>query len=193
MKKSRKRIALCIAALTMAAALPVYAQETTQTETTKLSASVDSKYTLTIPQDTSIVFNRTSTELNGTLKVTGNVDTDEKVVVTALSGALHNNTHGVDLPYTLKTAASATTDTETTDTETTDTETKAFTEAEWSESELRAGQTETGKEIQLFIGITEDAWKAAKAGSYEGTITFTATLTKQTEQPGETGQTGETE
>ncbi|MDO4341089.1 MAG: hypothetical protein Q4C91_23945 [Eubacteriales bacterium] len=161
-KISRKLAALLTAAAltgSIAAPMGVWAADT-QTGKTDLNAEVDSTYKLTIPAQTTLTFGAASTKLDGVLKVSGNVDVDEKVTVTATSNALKNASHKVELPYTLMNGQAA------------------FTTANWSETELREGLEGDGKgkELQLSVAITKDAWEAAKAGSYAGSITFTAEL-----------------
>lgn len=51
--------------------------------------------------------------------------------------------------------------------------TAEFTSGEWSETELTAAEP---KGLQLSVAITEDDWKAAKAGAYTGSIMFEAAL-----------------
>lgn len=164
--KKRMVAALLMASLA-AAAIPAYAAEEQQKKDPQeknmtLTTTVDSTYTLTIPQDTNITFGVTSTKLDGMLKVSGNVDVGKSVTVTAAANPLHNDSHDVDLPYMLKLEDAQ----------------DAFKTAVWSEGELRAGLTgaDGGKEIQLFVGIDADDWKEAKAGAYTGSIVFTAKL-----------------
>ena len=161
-RKSGKLAALVTAAAltgSMAAPVSVWAADI-QSQKTDLKTKVTSSYTLTIPAATTIAFNRTSTDLNGVLKVSGNVDVGEKVTVTATPHALNNESHKKELPYTLMKGEAV------------------FETADWSETELREGLKGdgSGKELQLSVAITEEAWKAAKAGSYEGSITFVAKL-----------------
>ena len=156
----QKRIACILGiALLSAAALPVYAQETSQEKTTQLEAEVGSEYTLTIPAKTTIAFNATETDLTGTLKVSGNVLPTQNVTVTATCNPLHNAVQNTNLPYTLKIKDGDT-----------------FSSAQWNEDELRSGQTGDGKQIALSVAITEDEWKKAEAGKYEGSIVFSAEL-----------------
>ncbi len=171
-RKSRRLAALVTAAALMgSAATPtgVWAAneqtentqtENTQTKDTKLSAEVGSTYQLTIPAATTINYGSLSTNLSGALKVSGNVDVGEKVTVTATSNPLRNESHGENLSYTLMSG------------------TAVFTTADWSEEELRRGLegAGSGKEISLSVAITAEAWAAAKAGSYEGSVTFKAEL-----------------
>lgn len=161
--RNAKKLAALVtaAALTgnIAAPMGVWAADT-QTGKTDLNAKVNSAYELTIPAKTTITFGNTSTSLNGKLKVSGNVDVGETVTVTATPNALKNASHNVELPYTLMNGQAA------------------FTTANWSETELREGLEGDGKgkELQLSVAITKDAWEAAKAGNYAGSITFTAEL-----------------
>lgn len=142
--------------LLLAVAIPVSAED--KEDTTPIEASVPSTYTLTIPAETNIEFNAESTDLEGVLKVTGNVLPSQSVQVTATTKALHNSVQNTDLPYALKYDGNE------------------FTSAEWSETELRAGLEGDGKELTLNIAITQADWNNAKAGTYEGSIVFTATL-----------------
>lgn len=132
-------------------ALPVSAQE----GSTAVKATVDSTYILTVPAETTIVYGAENTSLSGKLKVTGNVLPTEEVRVTASCGEMYNTAQHTNLTYELQNEDSA-----------------AFSSAVWSEPELRG----EAKEIGLKIYIAGDAWKQAKAGSYTGTITFTAEL-----------------
>ena len=148
--KKKLLAALMCTLLTVAVAVPVSAEETTL-----LDATVTSTYTLTIPATTEIAFNATSTNLDGMLKVVGNVDVGQYVTVTATANPLHNDTHNADIAYTLKNG------------------TTAFSTTNWSETELRA---DSPKEIRLKVDIEQAEWDAAKAGYYYGSITFAAAL-----------------
>lgn len=142
------------------AIMPVYAESPSQQSgELQIKTEVDSAYTLTIPQNADIEFERTSTQLSGALKVSGNVDTDEQVTVTATANPLSKTT-GETIDYTLTDGSNV------------------FRQAVWNESELRAGLTneEGQKAIDLFIEITQDEWNQAKAGSYTGSVTFVASL-----------------
>lgn len=142
-------------AMMIAAAFPVYAEN----ETTEISTSVDSTYTLTIPKKTDIIFNAESTDLTGTLKVTGNVLPTQSVVVTAETKDLYNSVQNTTLPYKLMN------------------ETEEFTTSTWNEEELRA----ENKEFRLSVAIEKSEWDKAEAGSYEGSIVFTADMQTETE------------
>lgn len=130
-----------------------------QSGSTQLNTSVESSFILTIPATTNIVFNETKTQMPGSLKVSGNVDTNDWVLVVATTNPLEKIT-GESIDYSLTDG------------------TNVFTDARWNETELRAGLTsaEGQKEIPLFVEITEEEWKQAKAGNYTGTVTFVAGL-----------------
>lgn len=147
-------------------AVPAYAENndnTTQTGTTPIGASVPSSYTLTIPSKTNIEFNAESTALDGVLKVTGNVLPTQSVKVTVETNALHNSVQNTDLPYTLKYGDDT------------------FESAEWNEEDLRAGLEGDGegKELSLSVAIAKSDWDNAEAGTYEGSIVFTANMQGQ--------------
>ena len=151
MKAKKLTAGLLAMTLMGAMALPVSAEE----QTTELTASVESEYILTIPSETEIIFENTSTPLNGKLKVTGNVLPTQTVSVSAKLNPLHNAVRNTDLPYKLMNG------------------TEEFQTTVWNEAELRAEQP---KELQLSVNITADDWKQAKAGDYAGSIVFTATM-----------------
>lgn len=154
--RNKKIVAGALGIVVMiAAALPVYAEN----ETTEINTSVDSTYTLTIPKKTDIIFNAESTDLTGTLKVTGNVLPTQSVVVTVETKDLYNSVQNTTLPYKLMN------------------ETEEFTTATWNEEELRS----ENKEFQLSVAIEKSEWNKAVAGSYEGSIVFTADMQAKTE------------
>lgn len=140
--------------------LPVSAQGNTESKDTTIKANIQSTYKLTIPAETTIDFEATSTNLNGALQVTGNVLPSQEVKVTAQTKAFHNTVQNKDLPYKLMN------------------EENEFQSATWNETELRNGfeNEEKAKKIQLSIAIEESDWQFAEAGDYEGNITFTANL-----------------
>lgn len=159
MKTRKIAMGLTAFALMGAMALPVSAQETEQTKDTTITANVQSTYTLSIPADTTVKFEATSTDLAGKLKVSGNVLPTQEVVVTTQADTFHNTAQNTDLPYRLMNGS------------------EEFTTATWDEATLRAGLQEgQGTAIQLSIAIDENDWKTAEAGDYTGTITFTANL-----------------
>lgn len=156
MRAKKITMGLTVVALMGAMALPVSAQDNTESKDTSITAKIQSTYTLSIPASTTIDFEKTSTNLKETLKVTGNVLPTQEVAVTAKAGAFHNKVQNTDLPYKLIDKRNN----------------SEFTTATWSEDELRDGS----KELTLSVDITKEAWDAAEAGSYEGSITFTANL-----------------
>lgn len=156
MKTRKIAMGLTALALMGAMALPVSAQDNTETKDTTIKANIQSTYTLTIPAETTIDFEATSTNLTGALKVTGNVLPTQEVEVTAQAKAFHNEVQNTDLPYKLIDKRNN----------------SEFTTATWSEDELRDGS----KELTLSVDITKDAWSVAEAGDYKGSITFTANL-----------------
>lgn len=159
MKTRKIAIGLTVFALVGAMVLPVSAQE--KTDSTTIKANIASTYTLTIPKETTVKFNALSTDLNGTLKVAGNVLPTQQVTVTAQANDFHNAVQNANLPYTLVNKE----------------DNKTFTTATWNETELRNGLISgQGKAIQLSIDLLENDWNTAKAGDYTGTITFTADL-----------------
>lgn len=152
----QKKIACILGIVLLSiAALSVHAEE----KTTQLEAEVASTYVLTIPAKTTIAFNATETDLEGTLKVSGNVLPMQNVTVTATCSPLQNSVQNTGLPYTLKIKSGA-----------------IFSSAQWNEDELRSGLTGDGKQIALSVAITEDEWNKAEAGKYEGSIVFSAEL-----------------
>ena len=148
----RKALAGMMSLVVMATvAVPVHAEE----KTTAISTSVESKYELTIPATTEIAFNATSTNLNGELKVTGNVKPNETVTVSAAKNKLKNQSNAdAEIDFSLKQGVNN------------------FTSATWNETELRGG----AKAISLSVAIEQSAWDSAKAGEYTGSIVFTAEL-----------------
>lgn len=128
-----------------------------KSDSTTVMANVASTFTLSIPQTTNITYQAERTKMAGALKVTGNVDADEQVKVAVQTSPLHNQTHNEDIIYTVTAS---------------ETGEDAFAGDVWTETELRDGT----KEIPLYVLISGDAWSRAKAGGYEGTVTFTARL-----------------
>ncbi|MEG0392534.1 MAG: hypothetical protein RR626_07200 [Anaerovoracaceae bacterium] len=130
-------------------------------ETTNITTTVKADYTLTIPAATTIAFGAETTNLSGKLKASGNINADQKLTVTATANPLQVATDKTkEIPYTLKNGAAT------------------FTSDSWSEAELRDGlaSADAGKSIQLSVNIVKAAWEAAKAGTYEGSITFEAKI-----------------
>lgn len=159
----RKKIiaGITCAMLMGAMALPVSAEET------PITATVGSSYELTIPASTNIVYNATTTPLNGIVTVEGNVLPNQIVTVSATPGNLHNSEQNTNLPYTLVTSNT----------------TQQFSSDTWNETQLRDRLNGgDGKTVSLSVNITEDNWKSAEAGTYTGNITFTSELSSVTGQ-----------
>ena len=118
---------------------------------------------LTIPSETTIAYKKSFTELSSPLKVTGNVNR-QYVAVTAEIGKLTetNREDGATIEYKLNTSDG-------------DYPANGLV---WTESELRNGYLNdaNAKTESLFVNIGEGEWKTAKAGTYQGEITFTATM-----------------
>ena len=138
-----------------------------QSGDTTLSATVGSTFMLTIPTDTTIAYGQASTVLDGGLKVTGNVN-QQKVVVTASAGdlAATDRKDGATIEYALQTTVHG---------EAVEYPEQGIT---WTEPELRDGYLDDSNAIvrRLTVGIDNEAWRTAKAGTYRGTVTFTATM-----------------
>ena len=133
-----------------------------QSKSTTLTATVNSEFTLTIPRNTEIAYEATTTDLSD-LKVIGNVNQQEVVVTAETSDLAETNRgDGATIDYTLNAGDSAYPD----------------DGLVWDEEDLRAGYLDetNAKTESLSVGITKDTWEKAKAGTYEGTITFTATM-----------------
>ncbi len=150
----KKTIALLLA-LVLALSLCLTALAADQSGETRVSATVESSYTLTIPSDQSIAFGATKTDLSSPLKVTGNVGAGKTVTVTAVTQALTCPDQDTVIPFTLQKDGAA------------------FTSEVWTDEELRA---DTPKELTLSVVIAESDWNAAKAGAYAGSIVFSAAL-----------------
>lgn len=150
----KKRIITSLMALTLMVTivLPVSAEQE-KVETT-LELDVKSVYNITIPKGQSIEFANTETELDGELAITGNIRTNEKVVVKVERTEFINKTVPErTIAYTLSQRG----------------EMAEFTTMEWSDVELRA---ETPVAYDLDVNITEAEWGSAYAGNYESVITF---------------------
>lgn len=148
-----KKVGMSLAALALvsAMALPVSAAENTQTGNMDVQATVKSDYILTVPKEVvDIPFERVETELK--VKVSGNIEKGKTIsVTTGETGALKTET-GSELPYTI-----------------------GNTQLTWTDTELDNNR-ETGVEKLTILTITPESWKAAKAGTYKGTVTFTADM-----------------
>ena len=97
--KRKMLMGLMSFALMGAVALPVSAQESTESKDTAITANIQSAYTLSIPEETKIAFEATSTDLEGTLKVTGNVHPSQEVREEARTNAFRNEEQGMERKF----------------------------------------------------------------------------------------------
>jgi hypothetical protein len=152
---NRKILLGLVSAATAASmlAMPVFANEAA----TELTTRIESTYTLEIPANNGIVAGTESTVI-GEVSVTGKVLATDAVTVTAETEAFKNQTQpeADDLPFALNQSNG-----------------ESFISAAWSGSEINAA---TPKGIELIVDITPAQWEAAAAGSYVGSITFTASM-----------------
>lgn len=118
---------------------------------TEITTSITPTYVVTIPADTDIPFEATSTELGKIELTSAQLEPGYVVMVSASAGALTNDADAAaTIPYTLESEGSA------------------FTSAQY---------TAAGDSTTLDVSIEQTAWDSAYAGSYTGTITFTVTYT----------------
>ena len=153
MRKNRtKKVGMSLAALALvsAMALPVSAAENMQKGDMNIQATVKSDYTLTVPSTMDIPFEQESTKLE--ITVSGNIEKGKTISVTTdEKGVLKTETDS-ELPYTIES-----------------------TELRWTDTELDNNREKGVVETTNFI-ISQENWKAAKAGTYKGTVTFTADM-----------------
>lgn len=151
-KNKTKKVGMSLAALALvsAMALPVSAAENTQTGDMDVQATVKSDYMLTVPSTVvDIPFEQENTELS--ITVSGNIEKGKTIKVTTEDGSLKLGTSD-SLPYTISE--------------------KQLT---WDDAELDNGG-EKGVVKTTNLIISQESWKAAKAGTYKGTVTFTADM-----------------
>ena len=153
MRKNRtKKVGMSLAALALvsAMALPVSAAENMQKGDMNIQATVKSDYTLTVPSTMDIPFEQDSTKLE--ITVSGNIEKGKTISVTTdEKGVLKTETDS-ELPYTIES-----------------------TELRWTDTELDNNREKGVVKTTNFI-ISQENWKAAKAGTYKGTVTFTADM-----------------
>lgn len=150
----KKIIALALSVmLVMSLSVTAFAAEVNQdsnpkTSNTTITTSIAPTYTVTIPADTNIVFNATSTDFGKVELTTAQLDPNYVVKVSAEAGELKNKADETKtIPYTLNVKDGA-----------------VFTSAEYDDD---------GESTALTLDITQDNWNKAYAGQYEGVITFT--------------------
>ena len=131
-------------ALCAACAVPVLADET---KATTIKASIPSSYTVVIPAETTIQFNKLETKLEGPLYLSAaQLEPNHYVKISATANALTNDADkSKTIPFTLYEGNTV------------------FTSADF---------TDTNKKVQLSVHIAQTAWNAAPAGNYTGSVTF---------------------
>lgn len=140
-------IALVFSISTTAFAAEIKQDTDPKTANTEITTSIAPTYTVTIPANTEITFNATSTDLGAVSLDAAQINPGYAVKVEANAGELKNKADATKtIPYKLMAGDSE------------------FTSAEY---------TIAGQATALSIAITQAAWNAAFAGEYEGVITFT--------------------
>ncbi|MCD8026388.1 MAG: hypothetical protein LUF33_05555 [Clostridiales bacterium] len=118
---------------------------------TVITTSIDPTYLVSIPADTNITFNQTSTDFGKIELVSAQLDPGYYVQVSAAAGELKNLANETQtIPYALNADGNA------------------FTSEKYYTD---------GANTPLTIDITQEAWNEAYAGSYQETITFTVAYT----------------
>lgn len=151
-KNKTKKAGMSLAALSLisAMALPVSAAGNTQTGDMNIQTTIASDYMLTVPSTVvDIPYGQENTDLR--ITVSGNIEKGKTIKVTTEDGSLKLGTSG-SLPYTI-----------------------SEKELAWDDAELDNGG-ENGVEKETVLTITQESWKAAKAGTYTGIVTFTAKM-----------------
>ncbi len=150
----KKLLAVALAVvLVMSLSVTAFAAEVNQNSTpntsdTTITASIAPTYTVTIPADTGIVFQATSTDFGKIELTAAQLDPNYVVKVSASAGELKNQADNTKtIPYTLNVKGGA-----------------AFTSAEYDAD---------GESTALTLNITQNDWDNAYAGQYKGVITFT--------------------
>lgn len=140
--------------MVVSVAAPVSAAE--KQESTTLTTDVASEYTLTIPKDMTIPFGAEETGI-GSVKVTGNVKPEETVKVDVETGNFISQDDPQDtIALTLINKN----------------DNSEFGISIWNEKEMR----DETKEIPLAVQVKKEDWAKAYAGTYQATLTFTASL-----------------
>lgn len=147
------------AGLSMATTFPAWADSGSM----RLDAEIASSYMLTVPARTTIAYGSATTPVRG-LAVTGNIGVDEHVRVNATTSGVLTGEHDARLSFSLVA----------------DDDDAAFTGASWD-----ASAADDGKEASFAVHIAHEAWKAADAGEYRGSVAFTATLEHDSGDPGD--------
>lgn len=141
-------------ALCAASAVSAFADTTsgttnpTSNPATTITTNVPSSYTVVIPAETNIPFNKADTELTGTLHLSAaQLHPGHSVTISATANKLVNQADTTKtIPFTLYA------------------NNNPFDSAEF---------TDTAKKVQLSVHIDQTAWNTAPAGNYTGSVTFT--------------------
>ena len=121
------------------------------TQTTELTMTMESSYTLTVPAKTVISYGTESTSI-GTVAVTGNIAGYNVVNVAASKNdfvSADNNTFS----YNLNSNGAA------------------FTDAQWTSEDIKSGKT-----VSLTVDIDKTTWDSVVPGEYNASIVFEASL-----------------
>ena len=152
MKKKMVAGMLCMM-MAVCMAVPASAAEE---KSTTLITDVASEYTLTIPMNMEITFGAEETGI-GSVKVTGNVKPAETVKVDVETGNFISQDDPQDtIVLTLINKN----------------DNSEFGISIWNEKEMR----DETKKIPLAVQIKSEDWGKAHAGTYQATLTFTASL-----------------
>ena len=132
-------------ALCAACAVPVLADET---KATTIKANIPSSYTVVIPAETTIQFNKLETKLEGPLYLSAaQLEPNHYVRISATANELVNQADSnKTIPFTLYEGNDP------------------FTSADF---------VDKYKNVQLSVHIKQSDWNKAPAGNYKGSVTFT--------------------
>ncbi len=156
MKKKFLSVILATAMILPAMVMSVSAAETVstidqdsrpQSAAADISVDIAPAYTVTIPEDTEIPFNKTETDFGKVELTAARLEVGKSITVSAQAGALVNLDDSTKtIPYTVMAG----------------------------ESEFTSGEyTAQGQSTELTLVVDQNDWDSACAGSYEGTVTFT--------------------
>lgn len=149
MKKLIMTLVTCF--MVLAATIPTFASELDQdsnpsSQDVQITLSIAPTYIVSIPADTTIAFNETSTHMGSIQASHMQIEPDKNVVVSATTGKLENNKDkSKTIPYKLMS------------------DTTAFSSIHL---------IDTIEKADLSIAIMENDWNKAFAGNYKGIITF---------------------
>ena len=148
---------LCFTAALLLALLPAaagIALSGNTSQTVVVTVTVESSYTVVIPEQTAIVYNTLSTALGNVGLSQARLEPGYQVTVTVAYDRLKNSADSTKtIPYVLKSDGTA------------------FTGAAFTGVSSKS----------LTLDIAQNAWSAAAAGDYSDTITFTFTYESRPE------------